>query len=184
MFSPFKVPSFQEKIVSLYKATVPMAAGSLVDIDSTDTSAVSGSVGFNSLTAGSLKLATVAPADANNFGRVFGITIPTVSLDGPTLPERILGLASSYMTIPVGAAVATLVATAGDIVASTEFVGYKAGDAGAAGFLDITDVTKYGKTVGAFNGRFRLVQAGDAVVGRYLGNTTVNGALVGMFQFA
>lgn len=184
MFRPYKVASFQEKVNSLYKAKVAFPAGTIVDIDPTDTSGVSGSIGFTTLTAGSVVPATVAPASPTSYGRAFGVAIPTVSEDGPTLQERILGLASSYINIPVGAACAVLVPAPGDQIATTEFVGYQAGDSGAAGYIDITNVANYGKPVGVFNGRFRLVQSGDAIIGRYVGNTTVKGALVGLFQFA
>jgi hypothetical protein len=184
MFSPFKVANFQEKIVSLYKAAAPLNAGALVDIDPTDASAISGSVGFNTLTGGTVKLATVATASATSYGRILGVAIPTVSLTGPTLQERILELASSYMTVPVGAAVAVFEPAPGDIIATTEYVGYLAGDSSATGFLDTTNAANMAKPVAAFGGRFRLVQGGDAVIARYVGNTTVNGALVGLFQFA
>lgn len=188
MFSPFKVSDFHGKIISIYRSTSPLNAGGLVDIDPTDASAIQGSVGFNSLVAGSIKLATIVPASNTGtvaFGRELGIAIPNVNLTGPTLQERILELASSYMTVPVGAACAVLVPSPGDIVATTEFVGYNLQtDTNLTGFIDITSTANMGIPVGINNGRFRKVQSTDAVRARYIGNTTVNGSLVGLFQFA
>jgi hypothetical protein len=200
MFSPFKVADFQQKILSIYTSNVPLNAGGLVDIDPTNTSAVGAgvSVGYTLLTAGSLKLATITPSSNGgyaptgtatnalltaNFGRELGVAIPNVSISGPTLTERILELASSYMTVPAGAAVAVLKPCGGDIIATTEYVGYLPTDTGATGLIDITNTANYCAPCGIYQGRFRLVQTTDAVRARYLGNTTVNGALVGLFEF-
>jgi hypothetical protein len=189
MFSPYKVASWQEKVVSTYISTVDLNAGALVDLDPTDTSAsaANASVGYTTLRAGSLKLATVAP-QANTaggvFGRELGIAIPNVNATGPTLTERLLVLANNYMTVARGAAVAVLVPAPGDIIATTEFVGYLGGGDHGTGFIDVTASNTPGAVCGVFNGRFRLVQAADAVRARYIGNTTLNGYLVGLFQFA
>ena len=186
MFSPFKVADFQSKIVSLYKAGAPMNAGALVDVDTNDTTAVgsNASVGFDVLTMGTLKLATILAASAASQipGRELGVLIPSVSATGPSLVERILELASSYMTIPVGAAAAVLKHAPGDVIATTEFVGYLPGDSSKTGFLDITATANFNKAVGINNGRYYLSQSTDAVRARYVGNTQVNGTVVGLFE--
>ena len=186
MFSPFKVPGFYDKILSIYISTTPLNAGAIVDVDPNNTIAfgANASVGYNSLIAGGLTLATLAPADSTHFGRELGIAIPSVNLTGPTLQERLLELASSYMTVPVGAACSVMVTSPGDIIATTEFVGYLPADSGATGALDITDATNKYAELGVFQGRFRKAQGGDAVRARYLGNTTVNGTLVPFVQMA
>lgn len=192
MFSPFKVSAFQEKILSLYTAGVPLNAGALVDLDPTVTVAVgsNASVGFDVLTMGSLKLATVLAANAagsaasNVFGKELGLSIPAVNATGPTLVERILELASSYMTIPVGAACAVLKVAPGDIVATTEFVGYLPTDSSVTGNLSITTAANLGCAMGVAAGRYRIAQSGDAVRARYVGNTQVNGTVVGLFEVA
>jgi hypothetical protein len=186
MFSPYKVANWLDKIVSLYIANVPLNSGALVDLDASDTVnfGSSASLGFNNLRAGSVKLATVAPADTTHFGREFGISIPGVTSNAPDLAERILYLASSLLTVPVGASVGVLIPAPGDIIASTEFVGYLPGDSGATGQIDPTSSSNPYAPVGVFQGRFRLAQSGDAIRGRYLGNTNLNGSTVGLFQFA
>lgn len=199
MFAPFKVSDFHGKVISTYKGAAPMSAGALVDIDPSDTSGITGSIGFDSLTAGSVTLATIAPASnggyaptgadtnavaAANFGRELGVAIPTMNATGPTLQERILELASSYMTVPVGAALAVFVPAGGDIIATDQFVGNLAGDNALPGYLNLTNTANFLAPCGIYQGRFRLVQTSDAVRARYVGTTTVNGALVGLFQFA
>lgn len=200
MFIPFKINGeFVEKILSLYVASIALSAGSLVDIDTTDTTAITASVGFTAMKAGSVKLATVTPASnggyapsgaaansivAANFGKELGMAIPTVNATGPTLEERILELASSYMTIPEGFACAVFKPAPGDIVATDQYVGNLAGDSAATGKIDTTVTGNLGAPCGIYQGRFRLVQTTDAVRARYLGNTTANGASVAMFEFA
>lgn len=182
MFIPFKVPSFHEKVLSIYKAAVQCSAGSLVDIDTSDTTAITASVGFTALTAGSIKLATINSTSA--FPRELGMSIPTVNLTGPTLEEKILELASSYMTIPVGTAAAIYTPTPGDIVATDQFVGNLAGDTGATGIINPATAGNLGAACEVFQGRFRLIQTGNPVRARFLGNTTGNGVAVALFQFA
>jgi hypothetical protein len=198
MFSPYKVSAFQEKVVSLYVAQTTLNAGALVDLDATDTSAISGQVGFTTMVAGSVKLATVTPQSnggyygtgtgtnalvAANFGREMGVVIPNVNTTGPTLEERLLALASSYMTVAVGNACAVFVPSGGDIIATTEFVGYLSGDSAATGYINPAANGSLGAPCGIFQGRFRLVQTTDQVRARFLGNTNLNGAVVGLFQF-
>jgi hypothetical protein len=183
MFSPTKVNGdFLKKITSLYVSSGDLNAGSLVDLDLTDTVSVSGSVGFTTMRAGSVIAATVT--NTNAFPRELGLVIPDVQGSGIPFEERILGMAESYMTIPVGYAVAIFKPSGGDVIASDQFVGNLAGDTGAPGFLDVTNPVNYGKAVGVFQGRFRLVQAGDVVRARYVGNTTVGGVNAPMFEFA
>lgn len=200
MFIPFKINGeFVDKILSLYVAGTTMNAGTVVDLDTTDVTAIGASVGFTAMKAGTVKAATITPqsnggyygsgAAANtlvaaNFGKEMGMAIPTVNATGPTLQERILELASSYMTIPTGYAVAVFKPSAGDIVATDQFVGNLTGDAGATGLINTATNGNLGAPCGVYQGRFRLVQTTDAVRARFLGNTTANGAAVGLFEFA
>lgn len=183
MFAPFKVPNFEQKILSLYKAGITLNAGALVDIDTTDNGAVgaTASVAFTLLSGGSVKLATILTAD--EFPRELGMAIPAVNLTGPSLEERLLQLASSIMTIPVGFALAVFQPTPGDIVATDQFVGNLAGDSAATGKIDTTSTANYGKGCSVFQGRFRLKQSGEETRARYLGNTTTNGVATSLFLF-
>lgn len=184
MFIPFKVNGdFKAKIVSLYISSANMNAGSLVDIDTTDTVAVgaSASVGFTTMRAGSLTLATIATS--NVFDREFGMAIPAVNGTGPSFEERVLELASSYMTIPVGYAVAVFKPQPGDIIATDQYVGALSTDTGATGLLDTTSTANFGAACGIFQGRFRLKQGSDVTRARYLGNTTANSVTVALFEF-
>lgn len=184
MFIPFKVNGdFREKIVSLYISSANMNAGSLVDLDLTDTVAVgaNASVGFTTMRGGSLTLATIATANA--FPREFGMAIPAVNGTGPSFEERILELASSYMTIPVGYAVAVFKPQPGDIIATDQYIGALTSDNGATGLIDTTATANFGAACGVFQGRFRLKQASDVVRARYIGNSTANSSTVALFEF-
>jgi hypothetical protein len=185
MFIPFKVNGdFHSRIVSLYTANSNMNAGSLVDINPSDTVAVgaNASVGFTSMRAGSLVLASVGTS--NVFPKEFGIAIPAVDGTGPSFEERILELASSYMTIPVGYAVACFKPFAGDINATDQYVGALASDSGATGLLDTTNTANYGCALGIFQGRWRKAQGSDVIRGRYLGNSTANSTTVALVEYA
>lgn len=184
MFIPFKVNGdFLDKIVSLYTTNEVMAAGSLVDIDTSDAVAVgsTASVGFTTLRGGSLILATITTA--NPFPREFGMAIPSVSETGPTFEERVLQLASSYMTIPVGYAVAVFKPQPGDIIATDQYVGALSADTGATGLIDTTNTANYGQACGVFQGRFRLKSGSDVVRARYIGNTTADSGEAALFEF-
>lgn len=180
--------------MSLYKANIALNSGAIVDVDTTDTTAISasGGVGFGTLYAGSLALYTspayTAATDPSGFvwpfPRELGICIPTVNTTGPLLIERLLDLASSYMTIAEGMNAAIYLPAPGDIIATTEYVGYLAGDGAATGKIDNTLTTNLGKPCEVYQGRFRLSQNGNVTRARYLGNTTANSAVVGIFQIA
>jgi len=186
MFKPFFAPGAERRILSIYTATIPMNAGALVDLDTSNTVAVTGNVGFTAQTAGQLLLATAAVvptvASVQLYSRFLGFAIPTVNATGPDVFARMLRLGNTYMTIPQGANCAVYLPTPGDLIATTEFVGYLAGDSAATGKIDTTNTANLGKAVEAYQGRFRLCQAGNFACGRYLGNTTANGAAVGIFQ--
>lgn len=173
MFHPFKVNGdFVQKILSIYTAGSSMLSGTIVDVDTSDTVAVGAnqSVGFSTLRAGSVIPATILSSAA--WTRPLGFVIPSVTGSGPSFEERVLQLASSYMTIPVGYAVAIFKPQPGDIIATDQYVGALTTDNGATGALDITDTTKYNSVMGVFQGRLRIKQSGDALCARYLGNTT------------
>jgi hypothetical protein len=189
MFKPVFVPVIERKIMSLYKSSIAINAGALVDIDTTDTTAINASgLGFGTLYAGSLKLATppalAAIAAAQVYNRELGVAIPTVNSTGPLLIERMLQLASSYMTIAQGLNVAVYLPTPGDIIATTEYVGFLGGGDHGTGWIDITSTGNLGAACEVFTGRFRLAQAGNPCRARYLGNTSANGSVLAMFQFA
>jgi hypothetical protein len=186
MFSPYKVPNWTSRVFSFYTSNIPLNSGAFVDIDPTDTVGVGAneSVGFTALRAGSVKLATVAPADTTHFGRELGIAIPGVNLSGPNLAERLLELASSLLTISAGGGVGLFPVHPGDFIATTEYVGYLPGDSSATGYLDVTNVANLGAPVGIFQGRLRLAQGSDAVRARFAFNTIQNGTQVAVFQFA
>lgn len=183
MFSPFKVNGeFLKRIVSLCISSANMSAGTLVDLDSTDTSAITGSVGFSTLRLGTVKPATITTTSV--FPREFGMAIPDVSGTGIAFEDRVLGMAQSYMTIPVGMPVAVFKPSAGDIIATDQYVGALAGDTGATGLLDITLTANYGKPLAVFQGRFRIAQAGDVTRARFIGTTTVGTATAALVEFA
>lgn len=185
MFSPTKVNGdFIKKIVSSYISNANLYAGTAVDLDPTDPVAVgaNASLGFTTMRGGSVIAATIATT--NLFPREFGLCIPDVNGTGIPFEERILGMAESFMTIPVGYSVAIFKPAGGDVIATDQYVGSLTGDTGAPGFLDITAQANYLKPLGIFQGRFRIAQAGDVVRARYLGNTSVGGALLPMVEFA
>jgi hypothetical protein len=173
MFHPYKVNGdWRERIVSLFTAGQPLLSGTLVDINLSDTVAVgtNASVGFTTMRAGSVIAASITSSSL--FPRELGIAIPSVTEDGPSFEERVLQLAASYMTIPVGYAIAVFKPSPGDIIASDQYVGALSSDNGAAGILDITNAANYGAACGVFNGRFRLKTGSDTLRARYIGNTT------------
>lgn len=189
MFKPLFVPNFERKVMSLYKAPVALNAGALVDIDTTDVSAIASLVGYTTLIAGSLKLATPVALQVNTTGiqtwqRELGVCIPTVNTTGPLLIERILRLASSYMTIPTGLNAAVYLPSPGDMIATSEYVGFLGGGDHGTGWIDTTSNGNLGTPCEVFSGRFRKAQAGNPVRARYMGNTTANGTNIGIFQFA
>jgi hypothetical protein len=188
MFSPYNltVETFVEQTLSLYIATATMSSGTVVDLDTTDTTGITNQVGFTTMYAGAVKPATIAPASntAPNFGREFGIAIPTVNLTGPSLQERILQLASSVMVIPVGYTLAIFRPKPGDIIVTTSFVGANpATDSSATGYLDVTNVANSGAPLGIFQGKFRKVQSTDEVRARYLFNTQLSGVAAAAIEF-
>lgn len=188
MFKPVFVPNVERKIMSLYKASIAINAGAIIDVDPTDTTNITatGGVGFGTLYAGSLKLFTsaVVPAiaSAQVFSRPLGICIPTVNTTGPLLIERLLELASSYMTIASGMNAAIYLPSPGDIIATSEYVGNLGGGDHGTGWIDNTLVGNMNAACEVFQGRFRLAQAGNFVAARYLGNTTANNAVLSVFQ--
>lgn len=177
MFSPYKASNWLDRVLSVYISNVPLNSGALVDIDTSDPIGISATakVGFNGLRAGSLKLATVAAADTTHFGKELGLSVPGVTIGAPTLSDFILQQANVLLTVPAGSAVGVLKLIPGDLIATTEYVGFLPGDSGATGALDITDNTKCGAPLGIFQGRFRLAQSGDAIRARFLFNTDLNG---------
>lgn len=184
MFTPYKIANWENKIISLYVANIVLNSGALVDIDTSDTVAVgaSASVGLSTVRAGSLKLATVATSDSTHARRELGVCLPNVTQYGPSLTDRILYTANAVLTVPFGAAAAVIATTSGDIFGTTEFVGYLPGDSGATGALDITNTSNLGAPVGIYQGRYRLQQSEDEQRARFVGDLSLNGVQVGLFQ--
>lgn len=186
MFHPYKVNGdWRERIVSIFTAGQEMLSGTFVDINSADTIAVgaNAAVGFTTLRAGSVVPASITTS--NVFPRELGIAIPSVTEDGPDFETRVLQLAASYMTIPVGYAVAVFKPSPGDIIATDQYVGALSTDNGATGLLDITNAANYGAALGVFQGRLRLKQGSDVLRARYIGNTTApTGSGAGQGQVA
>lgn len=180
MFKPLQVPNFERKINSMYKAGITLNSGACVDLDASDTSAITGSYGYSSLSAGSVKLATIVVASPVQ--REFGYALTDVTPTGPSVLERILRLASSYLKIQQGLNLAVYIPTPGDVFATSEFVGNLAGDNALTGYINLADTTKLFAACECFNGRLRLVQGSNPVRAQYLGTTTQNGNLVAMFR--
>lgn len=182
MFKPmFATNRLKGRVVSLYKSSIALNSGALVDIDLTDTSAVNKSIGYEILVAGSLKLATIVAAATQN---ELGISIATVNAAGVPILERLLGIGTNFMTLPFGLNVPVYQPVPGDIIATSEFVGNDPiGDVGTTGFIDITTTGNYGADVGIFAGKFRLKQVGDAVRAQFLHKTTANGVTLAVFKF-
>lgn len=179
MFKPHRVTdNFESRVESTFRAPIAMNAGSMVDVDPSDTTNISGSQGFTSLLGGSLKLASVATGK-----RELGVTMVNV-IDGgrPLWPDRILGLTAHYMTVPTGLNVPVYKTVKGDVIGTSEFVGNLAGDSALSGYLDTTNVANELADCGIYQGRFRLAQAGDEKRARYFGNTTQGGVAVALFE--
>ena len=191
MIKPVSVANFERKIQSLYKANIAMSAGSVVDIDTTDTTAIDAAgVGYGPLFAGSVKLFTSAalpnsPIETATqvYQRPLGIAVPSVNTTGPILIERLLDLASSYMTIAEGANLAIYSPVPGDIIATDQYVGAGGGSDHGTGWIDITSTGNLALGCEVYQGRFRLAQAGNYIYARYMGNTTANNVVLAMFQF-
>src|SRR5579872_2697706 len=189
MLKPFFVPNFERKIFSGFKASIALNAGGLVDVDPADTTAIAGQVGYTCMINGSLKLATPAALPANNaatqvYTRELGFAVANVNATGPLLIERILELASSYLTIPEGLQLAVLIPAPGDIIATSEYVGFLGGTDHGTGWIDVTSTGNYNAACEVYQGRYRLAQGGNPVRARYLGNTQSNGVQIGLFQVA
>ena len=182
MFKPlFVTERLNGRVCSLYKSSIALNSGGLVDIDFTDTSDFGKSLGQEVLLAGSLKLATVASTDSNEFGISLANCVP----GGVPLVERLLGVATNFFALPTGLNVPVYQPLAGDIIATTEYVGNLAGDVGATGLIDPTQVGNYGAACGIISGRFRLKQAGDKQRAILLGMTTLasNGPTLAIFKY-
>lgn len=180
MFKPVFVPNFERKILSAY--ITPQSnvnGGAVVDIDTSDTVAVSGSYAYDTLRAGTIKLATIN--NTSTVPRELGFALVDATQTGPTLIQRILRLATAYLSIPWGANCAVYVPTPGDIFATSEFVGNLEGDGGATGKIDLTDTSKFGDPCEVYQGRLRLQQTGNPARYQYLGHTTSGGS-VAMFR--
>jgi len=93
-----------------------------------------------------------------------------------------LGLSSSFMTIAEGLTAAIYMPTPGDIFATSEYVGNLAGDSSLTGYINNASTGNMLAACEVFQGRFRLAQAGNFCRARYLGNTTANSAVLGLFQ--
>lgn len=180
MFKPVKVPNFEHKLNSMYIAGITLNGGALVDIDTTDAAAINGSYGYGALRAGSLKLATINSTSA--VPKEFGVALVDATPGGPSLIERILRLATSYLKIPQGLNMAVFTPSPGDVFATSEFVGNLSTDTGATGLIDLTNTANVGAALEVFQGRLRLVQAGNPVRFQLLGKTTTGGATVAMVR--
>lgn len=183
MFAPYKVANFETKVSSLYLSAIPLIRGTVVDIDTTDTIAIVDVVGFSTNRLGSLKAATIA-ASATGYNKPLGVLIQDVKVTGASFQERVLGSAANLYTVPVGSSPAVFCPATHDKVSSDQYVGALPGDTGAVGIIDTTNVANLGIGVGVFQGRFRIAQAGDAVIARYVGNSSVNGNATAIFEFA
>jgi hypothetical protein len=180
MFKPHRLTdNWESRVESAYRAPVAMNAGALVDVSPTDLSAVTGSDGFSSLITGSLQLCTTTTA-ANN--RELGVLMTNVIPGGVPLIERVLGLSTNYFSVPEGMNAPVYKTTKGDVVGTTEYVGYLTSDSGAPGFLDITNTSNYLAQVSIFNGRFRLAQGGDLARARWFGLTSQGGVSIALFE--
>lgn len=180
MFKPVMVPNFEHKLNSMYVAGITLNGGALVDFDSTDTSAISGSYGYSALRAGAVKLATIN--SSSPVPKEFGIALVDVTPTGPTIIQRILRLATAYLQIPQGLNLAVFVPCPGDIFATTEFVGNLPGDSSLTGYIDVTNASNLFAACEVYQGRIRLVQSGNPVRYQFLGKTTTGGATVAMFR--
>lgn len=184
MFKPLQVPNFERKINSMYKAGITLNGGSAVDLDITDTSAITGSYGYSALSAGSVKLATpvTAGTGANASGRELGYALVDVTATGPSVLSRILRLATSYLQIPQGLNLAVYIPTPGDVFATTEFVGNLVGDSSLTGYINVNLTTNLGLSCEIFNGRLRIAQGSSPYRAQFLGQTTSNGNTLAMFR--
>lgn len=180
MFKPVKVPNFEHKLNSMYVAGILINGGAFVDIDTTDTAAITGSYGYSSLRAGSVKLATINSSSA--IPKELGIALVDVTATGPSVLQRILRLATAYMQIPEGLNLAVYTPVTGDIFATTEFVGNLSGDSAATGKIDVTNAANFGAGCEVYQGRLRLVQSTNPVRYQFIGQTTSNGATLAMFR--
>jgi len=182
-FAPKHVPYFDRKILSIYTSAIQLNQGAFVDIDVTDTTLISGSLGQSALSGGGVVLATCATQSASVFGRELGISVMQVTANGPSIIERILELSNSYMTLPEGVGIPIYIPSAGDIIATDQFVGASTSDSSTTGYLNPASQGNLGAPVGIYQGKLRLAQSGDAVRARYMGQTTISGVAAGMFQF-
>lgn len=182
-FAPKHVPNWDRKILSVYTSAIPLNQGAFVDIDNTDTTLTAGTLGQSALSAGGVVLATCATQSVSVFGRELGIAVMGVTATGPSIVERILELSTSYMTLPEGVGIPIYIPCPGDIIATDQFVGATTADSAVTGYLNPATQGNLGAPVGVYQGKMRLAQSGDAVRGRYLGQTTISGVLAGMFQF-
>jgi len=180
MFKPLQVPNFERKINSMYKAGLTLNSGAAVDFDSTDTSAITGSYGYSALSAGSVKLATINNVSAVQ--REFGYALTDVTPTGPSVIERILRLATSYLKIPQGMNLAVYLPAPGDVFATSEFVGNLVGDNSLTGYINVNSSASQFGACEVFQGRLRLVQGANPVRAQFLGQTTANGATLAMFR--
>lgn len=181
MFAPTYAPNFERRINSSYLSpSSVLTAGQYVEIDSADTGAIPSSVGFSTLKAGTVKAFTspVVPAVAaqQTYYKGLGFAIASVNATGPVIIEKILELASSYMTIPEGLNLAVYSPQPHDIIATDQYV------TSGTGLLDTTNTANFLVPVEVFGGQFRIAQTGNTIIGRYVGNTTVNGVQCGLFE--
>ena len=182
-YTPKHVPSFTEKILSGYISNINITQGMLVDIDTTDVTAINGSYDYSALALGSVKLATVTTASTSNAGLELGVAMVNVTPTGASLAERILGLSTNFQTIPQGLNLPILTPAKGDIIGSDQYVGNLPGDSSALGKLDPTITSNLGAPLGIYQGRFRLAQSGDALRAQFVGTSTLNGNPICLFRF-
>lgn len=180
MFKPVKVDHFTRKINSMYVAPIVLNQGAFVDIDPSDTTAIGSSYGYSALRAGSLMLATINSGSA--VARELGIAVVNVTPSGPSVIQRMLGLSTAYMDIPVGLNCPVFVPEPGDIFATSEYVGNYASDSSLTGYIDITQTANYAAACEVYQGRLRLKQTGNPVRYEFLGKTTASGATVALFR--
>lgn len=180
MFKPIMVPNFEHKLNSMYIAGITCNGGALVDFDTTDTAAITGSYGTTALRAGSIKLATIN--SSSTVQREFGIALVDVTPTGPSILQRILRLATAYLQIPQGLNLAVYVPAPGDIFATTEYVGNLPGDSSLTGYINVASGSNLGAACEVFQGRIRLVQSSNPVRYQFLGQTSTGGATVAMFR--
>jgi hypothetical protein len=179
----FPTERLKGRVVSIYKAgaAATITSGALVDIDLTDISAVNKSIGYDVMVGGTLKLATIPSAGFTS--NELGFSIASVLPGGVPIIERILGVATNFMTLPSGLNIPVYLPANGDFIGTSEFVGYNpAADSATTGYIDITLSANYGAVCGVFNGKFRLKQGADQARAIFLHKTTANGVALGVFK--